>query len=236
MLKPGRLRQVYDTAALVALINMGLLAALATYAGITGAINAEKINQMAAVMRGEVPSSIASPRISSETAPAQDAVPANDAASTETWADAAPPDLETVRREADRIREELRQRLALNNSILLRVTNERQEFHREREEERKYQESLRAEQTAEGFRKQVQIYEGLAPKIAVQHLLSMADVDEAARILIQMDTRKAKKIVEAAKRGDQLGKMVTILQRVREVAPLRSGEIEDDERQAGVRP
>ncbi len=236
MLKPGRLRQIYETAALVALINMGLLAALATYAGVTGAINAEKINQMAAVMRGERPYLIESPRVSAEAAPAQGAVPVDAAASYETPADATPPDLETVRREADRIREELRQRLALNNSILLRVTTEREEFRRERDEERKYQESLRAEQKAEGFQKQVQIFEGLAPKIAVQHLLSMADVDEAARILIQMDTRKAKKIVEAAKRGDQLGKMVTILQRVREVAPLRSGEIEDDERQAGVRP
>lgn len=236
MLKPGRLRQLYETVALVALINMGLLAVLVTYAGATGAINAEKINQIVAVMRGEWPPVTASPSVVAETAPAQDVAPVDDAASLEMLADATPPDLETVRREADRIREELRQRLALNNSILLRVTTEREDFRREREEERKYQESLRAEQTAEGFRKQIQIYEGLAPKIAVQHLLSIADVDEAARILIHMETRKAKKIVEAAKRGDQLGKMVAILQRVREVAPLRSDEIDGDERQAGLRP
>ena len=75
------------------------------------------------------------------------------------------------------------------------------------------------------FNKQVEIYGGLAPKIAVQHLLGLSDADEAARILLEMDTRRAKKIVEAAKHPEHMQQMKIILQRLREVAPDRSSEL-----------
>ena len=63
----------------------------------------------------------------------------------------------------------------------------------------------------------------------MQHLLAMSEPDDAARILLEIQTRKAKKIVEAAKRGNQMERMKAILKRVREVAPDRSAELETDE-------
>jgi hypothetical protein len=41
-----------------------------------------------------------------------------------------------------------------------------------------------------------------------------------------MSTGRAKKIVEAAKRGDQMSKMKAILRRIRDVAPDRTGELD----------
>ena len=60
----------------------------------------------------------------------------------------------------------------------------------------------------------------------MEHLLSLGEPDEAAKVLLELTTRKAKKIVEAAKRLDQIAKMKVILRRVREVAPERSSELE----------
>ena len=77
----------------------------------------------------------------------------------------------------------------------------------------------------EGFAKQIAIYNGLTPKTALQHLLGLEDPDEAARILLAMKTRQAKKIIEAAKRGDQRKQMMAVLQRLREVSPGRSAEL-----------
>ncbi len=134
-----------------------------------------------------------------------------------------------MRLEAERIKAELDQRLALNNSIMLRVTAEKESLQRQREEAVKREQAVAAERASEGFQKQIAIYEGLAPKVAVQHLLSLNDPEQAAKILMEMETRKAKKIVEAAKRGDQLARMQAILERVREVAPDRSRELASDQ-------
>ena len=57
----------------------------------------------------------------------------------------------------------------------------------------------------------------------------MNGTEEAARILIEMEVRKAKKIVEVAKRGDQLRQMQRILERVRVVAPERSSDLDRSE-------
>jgi len=71
----------------------------------------------------------------------------------------------------------------------------------------------------------VEIYNGLSPKVAVEMLLSMPEPDDAARILLAMDGRKAKKLVEAAKKINRMDTMQDVLQRVREVAPRRSDEL-----------
>lgn len=125
-------------------------------------------------------------------------------------------DLEVYRREADRIQEELRQRLALSNSILLRTTTERQNFRREREEAAKESESKKKNRQTKGFRKQVAILEGVKPKTAIQHLLNIGDLEEAAAILMEMDDRKAKQIVEAAKTPAQRQLIGAILKKMKD--------------------
>ena len=94
---------------------------------------------------------------------------------------------------------------------------------------REEEQALHQQRLEDGFKKQIAIYESLAPKIALEHLLAMPDPDEAAKILLEIQTRQAKKIVETAKRGDRMKRMKTILQRVREVAPDRSAELDSSE-------
>jgi len=213
-------KRTYDMAALFALLNMVALVGVLVFLVGGDAVDGQKARRIAAVLRGEdeaskTPQTDGQPEAATET---EAAVPDEDAAI------ASQMELEIMRREADRIKEELRQRLALNNSILLRVTTEREAFRNEREATAQQKQAAVAEKEAQGFQKQVAIYESLAPKIAVQHLLGLGDADEAAKILLAMNTRKAKKIVEAARGDRQSREMMTILQRIREVAPLRSTE------------
>lgn len=220
MMIPSTLRRTYDGIALFAVLNALVLGGMAAYLIGSGAVDAQKIQRIAAVLRGEDPSP---PQAGTESAETDD-----EAASTQP-VPAAPVDaqveLEIVRREADRTKEELRQRLALSNSIMLRISTERENFRREREATDHAAKAQRRRLETEGFEKQIAILAGVKAKTAVEHLLGLGDPDEAARILLAMETRKAKKIVEAAKRPDQMEQMKLILRRLREVAPDRSSEL-----------
>ena len=221
MANPSILRRAYDTAAVVALLNMFAAAGVMFWLVGSGAVDGEKIRRIARVMRGEDQSVTEAPDSGQgESGVDVEAIPAEPPSLAATQMG-----IEIVRREADRIKEELRQRLALNNTILLRVTSERESFKNEREAAGRQEQAAKAYRETEGFAKQIAIYDSLTPKTAVQHLLGLGDADEAARILLAMKTRQAKKIIEAAKRGKQRQQMMTILKRLREVSPGRSAEL-----------
>ena len=219
---PTIIRKAYDAVALLAVLNLLALGGLVAYIAGTGAIDGEKLREIAAVVRGDQgPQTQITPTDEQAEEVAEPAAPAGGGdALAESQVN-----LETIRREAERIKAELDQRLALNNSILLRVMTERESFNREREETQEQREASVEQRREDGFKKQIDIYESIAPKIAVEHLLAIPEPDDAARVLVQMNTRKARAIVEAAKRGNKMEKMKVILQRVREVAPERSAEL-----------
>jgi hypothetical protein len=129
-------------------------------------------------------------------------------------------DVEILHREAERIKVELAQRLALNKSILVQVENEREAFRREQELQKLRLEESEKRGRDEGFERQLAIFEALSPKVAVQHLLGLTDPAEAAKILQALDPDRARKIIEAARKDPELSQMQMIVQKVREVEPV----------------
>jgi hypothetical protein len=226
MTNPSIFRQTFDGMALFAVLNLLGMGGLVAYLVGSGAVDTEKLRRMVAVMRGEDQVPPEAEPIEQPTGTVTEATKVSVGADTGAKAQM---NIEIMRLEGDRIKAELDQRLALNNSILLRVTTERENFQREVEEAARQRTVSQKRRQDEGFKKQVAIYEALAPKVSIQHLLSLPEPDEAAKILLQMDTRKAKKIVEAAKRSDQMAKMKVILQRIREVSPERLAALESSE-------
>jgi hypothetical protein len=218
---PSILRRTFDAIALVAILNILGLVGLVGVTIQNGTLNRDKAQRMLTVLRGE--------DVESDTTTGENA---EDDATTEEFAKGmgsiaeSEMGIEIMRREGERVKAELDQRLALNNSILLRVTAERERIKSELDATARQQEVSTKQRRTEGFKKQIDIFESLAPKVAVQHLLSLGDPDEAAKILLEMSTGRAKKIVEAAKRGDQMSKMKAILRRIRDVAPDRTGELD----------
>ena len=223
------LRKTYDAVAIFALANMLVFGGLLIYLVGSGTLVPEKVERIAAVLRGEKESAqdatVAAAQAGVDAAQDRTDVVGQ---SAEDASAASQMDEEITRREAQRIRAELDQRVATVNQVLMRVTLEREAFERQVEAEAQRKQEVTASQGQEGFKKELEYFESLSPKVAVQHLLAKPDADEAARILLEMETRKGKKIIEAAKRGNQMERMKVILQRLREVAPARSAELETE--------
>lgn len=218
--RPGMMRRMYGVVALLAVINIGALLGLCGYGVTSGALDAKKLAEIGRVLRGES----AAPAKPADALPAGPTNALVDAVKTAGGVESEE-QIEMAHREAERIRTELEQRLALSNSILLKVREEREAFRKEREEEATRARLVSDSQKEEGFLRQVAIMESLSPKVAVEHLLSLGSVDESARILGAMGTARAKKIVESAKKGVQSEQMKAILRQLRETAPAKGADL-----------
>ena len=212
-------RRVYELVALLALLHVLALGGVVTAAALSGGVTGEKVRRMVAIMRDEEVGETEEAPQQQEAEVVQTKV-AEDA-SVETQVNE-----EIMRREAVRIKEELAQRLAQVNRALLLATMKREEFERRQADAADREQAVASERDQAGFSKLVEIFNGLSAKVAVEMLLDMDEPDDAARILMEMDARKAKKLVEAAKKANKLQKMQSVLERVRELSPVRSDELE----------
>lgn len=223
---PSLVRRVYDVAAMLALLNLLALGGLVVMLTTTGGVDGDKARAILAVLRGDLAVETPEDEETPADTPAPGGQPADATAATGDPVAEAAIDAEVLRLESERIKTELDQRLALNNSILLRVMTERERFAEEQKLEADRDAAARKQRQGEGFRKQIAIYQALSAKVALQNLLGLGEPDDAARILLELDARKAKKIVESAKSPGDARKMRVILQRLREVAPDRSDELD----------
>ncbi len=217
-------KKAYELIALLALLHVLVLGGVVGAAVLTGGVDGEKIRKMADVLRDK------EEEIDPETegeAQSKDAdvALASDSSTGKAVKDAAAESQlkeEIQRREAQRIKDELSQRAAQVNRALLLFKMKVEEFEQMKAASAAKDEAVAEERDEEGFKKLVAIFDSLSAKVAAEMMLDMENEDDAARILLQMDERKAKKLVEAAKKLNRLEKMQDILQRVREVAPTKS--------------
>lgn len=222
----GIIKRTYDMVALFVLINVLGVGGLAGYLVSTGMVDGKMLRTMGMVLKGDelVPVDEGEKEA---TAPG-DEVKKPHAVRRGDIDNAGPQaqmEIELLQRESERVQVELDQRLNLINSILLRVKNEREAFKQERTKAEKADAAETEERRDVGFEKQIAILEAVSAKVAVKHLLGMNDPQGAAQVLMALDTDKAKKIVEAARRGDDLVQMQEILRHLRTAAPARSEKL-----------
>jgi hypothetical protein len=201
---------LYDAVAMLAVLNFVALGSVMGYLTATGTLNSERVRKAVTAFRGNA---VAVLPVQQAESPKSSVV---DAPVRRPFSEEA---ADIMQREAERLKTEIDQRVALANSIMLKVKTEREAFRREQDAAAKQQEADRAKQLDEGFQKQLEILTSLAPKTALGHLLALNDPDKAALMLTAMDTDRVKKIVESAKRGEDLTKMQLILQRMQTVKP-----------------
>jgi len=223
MTTPSMMRRTYDAIAMFAVLNLAAMLGFVAYLIASKTVTGSRLRAMIEyVHAAEMPPDEGTDAAKGQPdgAPTAEQPAANPRAAGLT--------AEIMRREAERIKAELDQRLALNNSILLRITKEREAFERAQAAELARQAQAEGERETVGFNKQVAIFEALAPKVAIQHLLSMPDQEDAAGMLLAIDTRRAKKIVEAAKTPDQARRMQVILRALRDLSPVKSKQLENE--------
>ncbi|MEK6675109.1 MAG: hypothetical protein AABZ47_05565 [Planctomycetota bacterium] len=219
-------KRVYDGLALVAVLNVLTLGGIIGYAIYGGWIDKGKVTQIGAVIRGEKPDASNSEDAASSTSTKKESIKGKKAM---VPSDDPLADLQVLHLEEERAKVELEQQLALVQSMMLKVTSEREALRQERKVVQKPKEEVVKSQHQEGMKRQLEIYEGLAPKVALDHLLAMEDPDEAARVLAGLDPRKAKKILESAKTPQQMRQMQAVLARVAAVAPDRTVALNDSQ-------
>lgn len=215
-------KRAYNYAAVIALVNCAAALGMMGYCAFSGTLNAGALRRAVQALRGETPSF-----------GGESGVPAASVLLPEVGkgphldnlASKSQMEIEILYREAERVKVELAQRLALNKSILVQVENERDAFRRQQELQRRRQEESEKQVRDEGFERQVEIFQALSPKVAVHHLLGMSDAQEAAKILKALEPDRARKIIEAARRDPELSQMQAIVQKVRDVGAVHDADI-----------
>lgn len=218
----GIVKKLYHVVALVALLGVVPLAATAAILATSGRLTGQKLEQIAAVLREDGTDEATD----AEDQPAEAAEPAESSVAAEPELDPRT-EAELLHREAQRVRTELDQRLAMVNRVLLDVQQQRKEFEEQQQMAARALQQREESMTTEGFQKQLEYLMSLSPKVALDHLLAAPDPADAARMLVAMDTRQGKKIIESARTGDQQEQMRVIMQKMREVAPDRVDDLEE---------
>ena len=220
----GVIKKSYYTAATLALLNLLALGGGVAYLVATGRLDAERARRMAAILQGEVQGEVQEPA-SAVPAQADPDVPATSETSALPRDEQRTND-EIARRNAERYRTQLEQRLKFINAERLDVDRRREEFEKltDQEETQRAEASKNAKEP--GFVKELDVINSLSPNAALRQLMTMNDAD-VARILFDLDTRKTKKIVEAAKTDVQRSKMTSALLLMRDIKRVNHREAPD---------
>lgn len=207
------IKKIYHAVALFALLNVVVIGGGAGYLYSTGDLTAERIDQVAAVLRGEWPQ----PQEAEAEVVEERADPTRSAESL----DQEQVEEELMRLQADRRRAELQQQAATVAAARLEVTRQREALERRDAEIRAQAKRREKEEGSQGFKKELDLLSSVKPKVAVGYLLEKPRED-AATLLLQMETRKGKRLVEAAKTASQRRAMAEILEMLREMSPGRA--------------
>lgn len=206
-----RLKQAYGLVAFLAVIHVMLaIGAVAWLAG-NGRLSVEKFKTVVQVIRGELPEL----PVSDSVAQVAETQPAIVSAAPGPGSD----EEEIRRRHLERLRTQAQHQLLLANRQMVEVNRLREDFEGQVAHQRQMEEERGEELAVEGFEKDLELLQQVKPKIAVDRLLTRP-VEDAARLLLAMDTRKSAKIVEAARKEPaKWAQMMAVLDRLRELSP-----------------
>ena len=204
------IKKAYHVVALLALLNLIVIAGGVGYLFSTGALSTERVEQLAAVLRGEWPKPA--------EAQAEEVEEVADPTRSAESIDREQTEEEMLRLQADRRRAELQQQAATVAAARLEVTRQREALERRHADFKAQAKRREKEEESAGFKKELDLLSSVKPKVAVGYLLEKPRED-AAVLFLQMETRKGKRLVEAAKTPSQRRAMAEILQMLREMSP-----------------
>ncbi len=211
----GTIRTTYHWIAALALLHLLALGGGVGYLFGTGRLDAQRVRAAVGVLCGEQEQITNEPRASARAAP-----PANQVVASRQRGMVND---EIQRRNAERYRTQVEQRLKFVNAARLEVDRRREEFEAQAEKDRQAR-KLRAErESGAGYAKEVEIIAALSPKTALEQIMTMDDA-EAARVMFQLDTRKVKKIIEAAKTDAERARVTAVRRLIRDIQPTEAHE------------
>jgi len=218
------LKKVYRFVALLALIHVVAIGGVAGFLLLTGRVTPDRVKAAVDALRGMDADPVAVKGDVPPSAKKRDGKPASGAV---VDADAR----EVQRLELQRIRMHAQQQLILAKRQMIQVQREREAFEKQVAQFKAARDAERREVRSEAFDKELEIVSQLKPKIALDRLL-LLPIDEASQLLMRMDTRKSRRIIEAAHRQPQKwSQMMQIQERMGQLGPAS-----DDERASRATP
>ena len=181
------LKRIYTVVAILAIVNLLVMVVLIGVAWASGRLSAERVEQFAMVLRGE---------LDEEQAPATQPAatqPAPQAASEKIRHDE---ELEEIlARRFDWHRRELENLVSLMDAARLEQLQQREALQQEMVQYEQARQAWLEQEQRDGFKRSLEYLETVDPKIAKSLLQQKKDAD-AAQFLSAMNSRKGRDIIE----------------------------------------
>ena len=184
------LRRMYNSLALIALINLFAICGLVSYLFASGRLDEEKIDQIAQVLRGEyaMTQPAATQPVETVVVPQRSRAEIADMQAKK----------ELYWLIGERLQSEIQQRQDLNKSVQLEVVRRLEEIEKKNERFEQEKQEFQKQSQQEGFTEVLEMYSSMEPKLAKELLKNKSDAD-GVRILMEMDPNRRKKIINACK-------------------------------------
>jgi hypothetical protein len=211
------MRRLYHILALIGLINLFAVGGLAGFLFISGRLNAQRVDQIGVVLRGEFPTSQPA-----TTQPAQAAARPEPSKAEIARMAAQREYFELVAKRHER---EMNDKHSLNQEIQLQVQQEREEIEKKKAEFEAQRKKVLEQSQQDGFARTLELYSTMDPNKAKDLLRSPANTKDAdvVQLLMQMDASRAKKIVNACKTPEELAWIGRILNQINNVNQAGGG-------------
>jgi len=200
------LKRFYHLLALLAMINLFAVAGLVAYLFGSGRLNAERVDQIALVLRGEFPASqpaVASTRpADAEDKPQRAGLEIADRRDEQEL-------LKLVRSRRERERQD---RDVLDQRIQLETRQLLEKLEKKEKELQQQKQVLSTEGEQAGFEKELSALSKIEPKLALQLMKSQMKEADAVRLIMKMDENRVKAIINACKTEDDkawIGRILT---------------------------
>lgn len=205
-------KRLYHAMAWLAMANLFAVAGLIAYLFASGHLNAERVDQMAMVMRGEFPKP--QPPVASQPVVVQE----KPQTSREELAK-----LEAQKQFytliSERHQREIDDRKNLNQTIQMDVNRQLEQIEARTQEFEKEKKKTKEALEQSGFQQVLDIYSEMEPKLAKDVLITKKDPD-VVQLFIKMDSGKRKKIVNTCKTPEEkawVGRILTAIGKMDEM-------------------
>jgi flagellar motility protein MotE (MotC chaperone) len=189
------MKRIYHILALLAFVNLFAIAGFVGFLFSSGRLNAERVDQIGIVLRGKFPTS------QPATQPAVTSAPAEPSRSEIVRAAAQKEYYQLL---AERHERELQDRQSLNQSIQLDVIRRLEEIEKAKADLQEERKKAAEQGQDDGFAKVLEMYSGMDPVKAKDLLRTQNKEADAVQVLMQLDSSRTKKIVNACKTPEEM--------------------------------
>ncbi len=189
------MKRVYRLVSLVALVQLLAAVGFAGYLFARGRLNRERIEQIAAVLRGEAPGAPAPTTQPVATTARPESATSQIARSSEQQ--------ELAALIVERQKRELEDRARLNQSIQLDVVRKLEEIDRRDKAFADRERRFREQQMQDGFARELEVLSQIDP-VRARKLLMMQKETHAVRLVMAMEPARTKKIFDSCKAVEEM--------------------------------